>query len=52
MIDVGGNADSRARGQREEESIVDDNAEIFDTNLVDETVETAKGKLEVLKGPG
>ena len=52
VVDVGDNAKSRVIGRREEEIIVDENAEIFDTILLGETVETAKGKLEVLKDQG
>ena len=39
-------------GQRIEESLLDENAEIFDTILVGEAIETAKGKLEILKDRG
>ena len=35
--------------QRVEESIIDENAEIFDTILVGEAIEAARGKLEILK---
>ena len=35
--------------QRAEESLVDENANIFDTILVGEAIETARGKLEILK---
>ena len=38
--------------RRAEESLVDKNAEIFDTILVGETIETTRGKLEVLKDQG
>ena len=36
-------------GQRAEESLVYENADIFDTILVGEAIETARGKLENLK---
>ena len=52
LVDVGYNAKSRVIGWREEESLVDENVEIFDTVLLDEIVETTKGKLEVLKDQG
>ena len=52
MVDVGDTGESRVIGQREEEILVDENANIFDTILLGETVETAKGKLEVLKDQG
>ena len=35
--------------QRAEESPVDENTEIFNTILVGESIETARGKLEILK---
>ena len=38
--------------QRVEESLVDENAKIFDTILVGEAIETARGKLEILKDRG
>ena len=37
---------------RVEESLVDENSEIFDTILVGEAIETARGKLEILKDRG
>ena len=49
MVDVGDNGESRVIGQREEEILVDENADIFDTILLGEIVETTKCKLEVLK---
>ena len=38
-----------ATGQRTEENLLDTNAEVFDTILIGETIEIAKGKLEDLK---
>ena len=38
--------------QRVEESLVDENVEILDTILVGEAIETARGKLEILKDRG
>ena len=35
--------------QRAEESLVDENVNIFDTILVGEAIETSRGKLEILK---
>ena len=52
MVDAGDNAESRVIGRREEESLVDENAEIFVTIQLGETIETTKGKLEVLKDQG
>ena len=52
VVDVGDNAESGVISQREGESLVDENAEIFDTILLGETIETAKGKLEVFKDQG
>ena len=52
VVDVGDNAESRVVGQREEESLVDKNVEIFDTILLGKMIDTAKGKLEVFKDQG
>ena len=41
-----------AVGWRIEESLLDENIEIFDTILVGEAIETAIGKLETLKNRG
>ena len=49
VVDVGDNAESRVIGRREEEILVDENTDIFDIILFGETIETYKGKLEVLK---
>ena len=45
VVDVRGNAESRVIVRREEEILVDENVEIFDTIFLGETVETPKGKL-------
>ena len=52
VIEVGDNEESWVIGQKDEESFIDENAEIFDTILLNEIVETPKGKLEVLKDQG
>ena len=49
MVDVRDNAESGVTCRREEESLMDENVEIFDTILVGETIEASRGKLEVLK---
>ena len=41
-----------AMGWRIEESMLDEKIEIFDTILVGEAIETARGKLETLKNQG
>ena len=38
--------------RRSKESLVDENVKIFDTILVGESIETARGKLEILKDRG
>ena len=52
VVDVGDKEDSRVIDRREEESLMDKNVKIFDAILLGETIETAKGKLEVLKDQG
>ena len=52
MVDVRDKAKSGVTCQRVEESLMDENAKIFDTILVGETIEVASGKLEVLKDQG
>ena len=42
----------KAVGWRIEESLLDENVEIFDTILVGEDIETSRGKLEALKNRG
>ena len=52
MVGVRDDVEPEATGQRVEESLVDENVDIFDTILVGEAIETAKGKLEILKHLG
>ena len=49
MVGVRDDIEPKVTCRREEESLVDENAEIFDTILVGEVVETTRGKLEILK---
>ena len=48
VVEVRDNEELGVIGQKDEEIFVDENAEIFDTILLNETIETDKGKLEVL----
>ena len=52
VVEVRDNAELEVTCRRVEESLVDENADIFDTILVGETIESARGKLEVLKDQG
>ena len=52
VVHVRDNAETEVTCQRVEESLMDENAHIFDTILVEETIEAARGKLEVLKDQG
>ena len=52
MVDARDNAESRVTCRRAEESLMDENTKSFDTILVGETIEAARGKLEVLKDQG
>ena len=52
MVDARDNAEPEVTCRREKERLMDVNAEIFDTILVGETIEAARGKLEVLKDQG
>ena len=52
VVEVGDNEELGVIGQKDEESFVDENAKIFGTILLNETIETAKGKLEALKDQG
>ena len=49
MIGVRDEVDPEATCRRVEESLVDENAEILDTILVGEAIETARSKLENIK---
>ena len=52
VVEVGDNEELGASGWKEEERFIDEDAEIFDTIMLGEVVEVAKGKLEVLKDQG
>ena len=52
VVDVRDNAEPEVASRRVEENLIDENAEIFDTILVGETIEALRGKLEVLKDQG
>ena len=49
VVEVGDNEELGVIGWKDEESFMDENFEIFDTIILNETIETAKGKLKVLK---
>ena len=49
MVGVRYDVEPETIGRRVEEILVYENAEIFDTILVGEAIETARGKLEILK---
>ena len=46
------NAEPEVACRRVEESLVDENVDIFDTILVGEAIEAAKGELEIIKDQG
>ena len=52
VVEVGDHEELGISSRKEEEGLVDENAEIFDTILLNEAVETVKVKLEVLKDQG
>ena len=52
VVGVRDDAEPETTGRRVEESLVDKNAEIFDTILVGEAIETTRDKLEDLKSRG
>ena len=52
VVWVRDDVEPEAVGWRIEESLLDENIEIFDTILVGEAIETARGKLENLKNRG
>ena len=52
VVWVRDDVEPEAVGWRIEESLLDENIEIFDTILVGEAIETARGKLETLKNRG
>ena len=49
VLEVGDHEELWISSRKEEEGLVDENAEIFDTILLNEAVEMDKGKLEVLR---
>ena len=49
VVGVRDDTEPKVTCRRAEESLIDENAEIFDTILVGEAIETARGKLEILK---
>ena len=49
VVGVGDDVDPEDTCRRANESLVDENAEIFDTILVGDAIETARGKLETIK---
>ena len=49
MIGVRDDVEPEATGRRAEETLVDENTEIFDTILVGESIETSRIKLEIFK---
>ena len=52
MVGVREDIEPEVTCQRVEESLVDENAEIFYTILLGEAIETSRGKLEFLKDRG
>ena len=52
VVEVGDNKELGVICQKDEESFVDKNEKIFDTILLNKTIETAKGKLEEHKDQG
>ena len=49
VVEVRNGVEPEVTCWRVDESLIDDNAEIFDTILVGESIEAARGKLEILK---
>ena len=49
VVGVRDDAEPEVTCQRAEESLVDENADSFGTILVGESIETSRGKLEILK---
>ena len=52
MVGVTDDIEPEVTCRRADESLVDENADIFDTILVGQAVETTRGKLEILKDRG
>ena len=49
VLEVGDIDGLGVTNRKDEESFIDENVEIFDTILLNETIETTKGKMEALK---
>ena len=49
VVGVRDDVEPKAAGRRTEESLLDENVDIFYTILVGEAIETTRGKLEALK---
>ena len=49
VVGVRDDIEPEATGWRMKENLLDTNAEVFDTILIGETIETSRGKLEDLK---
>ena len=49
VVEVRDNAEPTVAFRRVEESLVDENVKIFDTIMVGEAIEAARGKLKILK---
>ena len=47
LVGVRDDVEPKPIGRREKESLVDENAEIFDTILVGEAIETVRGKCKL-----
>ena len=52
VVGVRDDVGNEATGRRTEESLLDENVEIFDAILVGEAIETAREKFEALKNRG
>ena len=52
VVDARDNVELEVTCQREEESLMDENIDIFYTILVGQTIEATRGKLELLKDQG
>ena len=52
VVGVRDDAEPKLTCWRAEESLIYENANIFDTILVGEAIQTARGKLEILKDQG
>ena len=52
VVEVADNEELGVSYQKDEKRFEDKNVEIYDTILMNETIETAKNKLKILKGRG